>query len=320
MEHMDVGGRILEKMTRIIIICCYFGKMPEYFLAWLMSCGWNLSIDFLLVTDQEIREHPPNVEIYKSSLEEIRIRAEHVLGFTPCLNQSYKLCDYKVLYGLMFQEKCQGYDFWGHCDLDMIFGDLRKFITENKLSVCDRIYPYGHLALYRNTEECNQRYRSDGSPYSYKQVFTSDNIYFFDERCYMKICEKNNYPCCSKIEMADIRCRYRRFRIHECLGNYKHQLFIWRKGKILRVYEQDSEIKEEEFPYIHFKRRKNMSGDIENTDCFAITNQGFIPVKTIVTSKIIREYNPYPGSLTEWWENFSYIIKSRIKHLRNKLG
>lgn len=317
---MDMEGKIFEKMTGIIIICCYFGKMPEYFPAWLMSCGWNPSMDFLLVTDQEIREHPSNVEIYKSSLEEIRIRAEYVLGFTPCLDQPYKLCDYKVLYGLMFQEKCQGYDFWGHCDLDMIFGDLRNFITENKLSVCDRIYPYGHLALYRNTEECNQRYRSDGSPYSYKQVFTSDKIYFFDERCYMKICEKNDYPCYSKVEMADIRCRYRRFRIHECLGNYKHQLFIWRKGKILRVYEQDSEIKEEEFPYIHFKRRKNMFGDIENTDCFAITNQGFIPIEKAVTGKIIREYNPYPGFLTEWWENFSYIIKSRIKHLRNKLG
>lgn len=306
-------------MTRIIIICCYFGKLPEYFSVWLMSCGWNPSIDFLFVTDQETGEHPDNVKILKSSLEEVKARAENVLGFAPRLDKPYKLCDYKVLYGLMFEEECRNYDFWGHCDLDLIFGDLRKFITEKRLAFYDRIYPYGHLALYRNTEECNQRYKSEGSPYSWKQVFTSEKIYFFDEKCYMKICEKNKYPCLKKIEMADIRCRYKRFRVHDCLGNYKYQLFIWRKGKVLRVYEDDKQIKEEEFPYIHFKRRTGMSGMIEHTDCFAVTNQGLIPLETAVSRKMIQQYNPNPGILTEQWENFSYIVKSKIKHLRNRL-
>ena len=45
------------------------------------------------------------------------------------VNSPYKLCDYKPVYGLIFDEDLQDYDFWGHCDVDLIFGDIRKFIN-----------------------------------------------------------------------------------------------------------------------------------------------------------------------------------------------
>ena len=32
-----------------------------------------------------------------------------------------------------------GYDFWGHCDMDLIWGDIRNFITEDVLSKYDKI-------------------------------------------------------------------------------------------------------------------------------------------------------------------------------------
>lgn len=301
--------------NEIIIICCYFGKLPLGFPTWLMSCGWNSTIDFLLVTDQKVLRHPENVAVLNCTLSEIRRKAQKELGFEPNLDTPYKLCDYKVIYGLIFKEQCQKYRFWGHCDMDMVMGDLRKFFTEDILKNYDRIYPYGHLALYRNTNECNQRFRMEGSPYYYRTVFTSPKAYFFDERCFMKICEHNHFPCYKKIEMADIRCRYKRFRVHECLKNYKHQLFVWKSGKVLRFYENNGRIMQEEFPYIHFKRRKEIAGDMTGIDFFAITPSGFIPMKKDPDIEFINKNNPYPGKLYEIAENIIYMIKTKIKHV-----
>lgn len=204
--------------------------------------------------------------------------------------------------------------------MDMVLGDLRKFLTEDILNKYDRIYPYGHLALYRNTDECNQRFRMKGSPYSYQTVFSSPKVYFFDERCFMKICEYNHFPCYNRIEMADIRCRYRRFRVHNCLKNYKNQIFVWKNGRILRFYEKDKAIKEEEFPYIHFKRRKEIQGNMTGISFFAITKNGFIAMKKNPDIEFINKYNPYPGRCYETCENIIYMIKIKMKHIMTRVG
>ena len=326
-------------MYKIVIICCYFGKMPPYFPAWVISCENNPTIDYLLVTDQNVSDLPENIVCKKSSLAQIRESAEDILGFEPQLRTAYKLCDYKVLYGVLFQECCKGYDFWGHCDMDMVFGDLRRFITEDVLKSNDRIYPYGHLALYRNTEECNRRFMQKGSPFSYQKVFTSNEIFFFDERCYIKICAKNGYPCYDCVEMADIRTRYRRFCVHENLKNYKRQLFLWHKGHVFRIYAEDGDengdtLYEEEFPYIHFKRRLHMQENIQKSgmnECemfreqldgkygFGISDQGFIILSEKPGIKMIEQYNPYQGSAIEVLESLSYEIKSKWKHINVKL-
>lgn len=322
-------------MQSIIVICCYFGKLPAFFPAWLVSCENNPTIHFLLVTDQEVAGLPENVEWKKSSLSHLKVRIKQILGFEPRLKSAYKLCDYKVLYGLLFQEYCKGYDFWGHCDMDMVFGNLRKYLTDNVLMKNDRIYPYGHLALYRNTEECNRRFMHKGSPYSYREVFTSDEIFFFDERCYMKIYAANGYPCYDRVEMADIRTRHKRFCVHNSLKNYRRQLFLWHAGHVLRIYAEDYDkkgvcLEEEEFPYIHFKRRMHMQDNIERQGLdeyekfqeslngkygFAISESGFSFLEKKPDINTIQHYNPYHGKITEYLETMMYEAKSKWKHL-----
>ncbi len=41
-------------MYKIRLISCYFGELKSEFYLWLNSCGYNKTIDFLFVTDQEI--------------------------------------------------------------------------------------------------------------------------------------------------------------------------------------------------------------------------------------------------------------------------
>ena len=84
--------------------------------------------------------------------------------FSIYLDHPYKLCDYKPAYGYIFAEYAHGYDYWGHCDMtDCIFGNLRKFLSDDFLSGADKFMFLGHMTLYRNTDEINRRIFEDVS-------------------------------------------------------------------------------------------------------------------------------------------------------------
>ena len=57
----------------------------------------------------------------------------YLVDFEIVLNEPYDLCDFKVAYGEIFQEYLEPYDFWGFCDCDLIYGDIRHFLTEELL-------------------------------------------------------------------------------------------------------------------------------------------------------------------------------------------
>ena len=50
--------------NKICIIIVWFGKFPDYFKLWEMSCAYNKNItDFLLVTDQLVEHESPNINV-----------------------------------------------------------------------------------------------------------------------------------------------------------------------------------------------------------------------------------------------------------------
>jgi len=94
------------------------------------------------------------------------------------------LHDLKPAYGTIFEDYLESYDFWGHTDIDMIYGDIKKFITDNILRKYDVItsrdkYLAGFFTLYKNCKKTNRLYKKCPS---YKKIFLdSDNLYSFDE-------------------------------------------------------------------------------------------------------------------------------------------
>ena len=48
-------------MTKIAVILCYFGKLPENFSLFAESCRRNATIDFLLFTDDTPTHLPENM-------------------------------------------------------------------------------------------------------------------------------------------------------------------------------------------------------------------------------------------------------------------
>ena len=129
---------------------------------------------------------PPNLTIINTTFEEIKVKIQNLFSFQISLKTPYKLCDYKPTYGKVFSDYFVGYDFWGYADLDLVFGNLRNFITEDVLDKYDKIYNQAHLSLYRNCEEMNNLYLTilpKGKAYDYRFVYTTNHPCFFDEHC-----------------------------------------------------------------------------------------------------------------------------------------
>jgi hypothetical protein len=114
-------------------------------------------------------------------------RKENSLGFDTQIVSAYKLCDFKPVYGLMFPEIIEGYDFWGQCDIDLIYGNIRNFMNDETLDKFDFIsvrhdYTTGCFGLYRNNNLMNTIFKRSKD---YKKVLADTKHYCFDECNFM---------------------------------------------------------------------------------------------------------------------------------------
>lgn len=247
-------------MYRIVYIVPYFGKMRKDFNIWLKSCSYNKTIDFLIFTDDHGKyNYPSNVHVKYISLSEIKQQIEKKLGFNIAMSHPYKLCDFKPAYGDIFSDYITEYDFWGHCDVDLIFGDIRNFITDKILDNYEKIGFLGHSTLYKNTYDINQRYKIsiEGYDVNYKKVFTTEQGYHFDEGFMNKLYKANNWPLYTVVHFADLTEYRHNFFLTNMEKNLNHsrQIFIWEKGRLFRLYLHKHRIYKDEFMYIHFLKR-----------------------------------------------------------------
>jgi hypothetical protein len=169
----------------IALISCYFGELPWYFDYFIHSCKYNPSVSFFIITDDVLytKPFPANVKIIHKTLKELSLIASASLDFEVDVKYGYKLCDFKPAYGLIFSDILKDFDFWGHCDIDIIFGDIREFITDELLSNYELIsvrhdWLSGCFLLYKNIPKLNNLFLHSKD---YKMVFTSYHHYCFDE-------------------------------------------------------------------------------------------------------------------------------------------
>jgi len=86
------------------------------------------------------------------------------IGKESKLEDAYKVPDYKSAFGMLFEDYLKDFDFWGHCDVDIIWGDIRKYTTEEILDKHDifstrKRRMSGHFSLFRNTPGINRLFR-----------------------------------------------------------------------------------------------------------------------------------------------------------------
>ena len=319
-------------MNKICIIGVYFGKLPAYFELFLKSCRFNRTIDFYIFTDNVYQKNDDNIFFVKITLDEMKKRASNYVGFNVALDKPYKCCDYRPIYGMIFADFVKNYDYVGHCDFDVIFGDLQGFFDKYELYKYDKFLTRGHLSLYRNKPEVWERYSIESGHENYKDIFTHNRSFVFDEDIITDIYINNKFPLFKKLIFADISPIHHRFRLIErypydnLISNFDLQVFYWDKGHLFRTYYVDGKFEKDEFLYIHFKRRPNyiVDFDIKESKSFYIGPEGFSLKCDNVSLEQIKKYNSFPGSKKEKREKDKYLKEKRRilkKHKRqnNKL-
>lgn len=156
---------------KIGIVVTWFGSLPGYFPAWLKSAEANKDVDFLVFCDHEVKSASENIHIQKMSFEETIALCERKMHRKVNFANAYKFCDARLFFGIIYEDYLKDYDFWGYCDIDLVFGNIRHFITDELLNQYDRFFQYGHLCLYRNSQEMNHLYELPGGIYSLQEIF-----------------------------------------------------------------------------------------------------------------------------------------------------
>ena len=263
------------KTIRFILpyFTCGKGNLPEMAQVFFESCKFNQTIEWLFYTDCNLERFslPDNIIVKEISFAEIQRRAQNKYDFKVCLNYPYKLCDFKPAYGEIFEEELEGIDFWGFCDLDIIWGDIRKFLTDEILENNDRIMTHGHCSIFRNSEAVNRGYRTLDRKgcQNWKEVFMSSESCAFDEWAehlgggYSKIQKLNNIKMFDKLIYADIQInRYFFHTTRELTKEYlfekkkKNAIYLLDAGKLMEYYVFSKKIRSCEYLYIHLQKRK----------------------------------------------------------------
>ena len=233
---------------------------------------------------------------------------QKVFDFSICLESPYKLCDYRPTYGLALSKWIGTYDFWGDCDLDMLFGDLRKYFSDEILSTVDRCYVNGHISLWRNNEKMNTifKFQEDSRGLNYQDVYTSPDSYYFDEQrgVYTK-CLLNGV----KFAHFSMRDPIQGEPYFYWGGVSKETQFViyWQHGKLYSIATNGDK---EELCYAHFFRRKFT---IENY----FPNKDVDSIKVLPCKAIINEDVRSVDYLER--EKKFYKLKYKMNNLRNSL-
>lgn len=244
-------------MPTITLILPYFGKLPKFFPLWLESCRTNESVIWLVLTDDRSPQNwPKNVCVSYCTFDEFRARIQSEFDFPISLERPYKLCDFKAAYGSIFTEELRNADFWGYCDCDLMFGNIRKFLTDRILQDYDRIFCNGHLTLIRNKPEFTQMYKLKLSGVvHYKDAFSSPRPFAFDEwggtsLIWREIAPKRFYvPAIRPFD--DLSVPEEKFVPRNGKPPEKNICYVWRAGTLMRV----SDSGQEETMYVHFQKR-----------------------------------------------------------------
>lgn len=310
-------------MKTIAFILPYFGKLPNNFDLWLKSCRYNETIDFLVFTDDKTAfKYPKNVKVFYCSFQEIKVRIQENFQFKINIEKPWNLSLFKPAYGQIFKEELKDYDFWGYCDADLMWGDIRAFITDELTEKYERIGTKGHASIYKNTEIVNERYTNIVSDTAdYKKVFSGNSGYSFDENGMDEIYEALEIPYYFAPNFAHLEKYESSFYLKrlpkEKLYTNKYQVFLWEKGKLYRIF-LDNTVCQEEYMYIHFFCRpmKYVYGD-DQCDRYVIYPDIVKPFNKTIDEEFILTYGKqgkFKFLCKMIWDNRKKITLKRIKN------
>jgi hypothetical protein len=251
----------------ICLVVLYSGPFPSYFDLFINSCKRNPTVNFIIFCD--------NIQYIKLSISDFKTLANKKLGLKVVINGGWKYNDFKPAIGKIFNDYLSHYDFWGWCDLDIIFGDIREFINDALLEKYDFIstkekWTAGHFCLFKNNELGNSIFEQ--SP-DFTQVYQNPEYFAFEE--------------CAQQWSGDAKT-FNKIRSEGKIVSLYHTIRHMQSENKLRIYMKNII---REYPQtINYKYNNGKWIDLNN-------NESFFYYHLIVVKKIWRFYIPKWKSL-----------------------
>jgi hypothetical protein len=246
---------------KIKVLVVYLGRLPENFPLFLESCKNNTFIDWHIITDDQSEFNTySNVYFHYCSFDQVIQKIQLSCGNDAICHTAYKLCDYKPFYNIIFKDILGTYDYWGHCDIDVIWGNLEKFILEPIQSGrFDKILKYGHLSLFRSGFDLLSYESADTRKPNFNFVKKNALNFGFDEmRGVNSLFKQHDLDIFDKQVMLDIVVPSFSSSINFYnIKNYDKQSFIWSASSgLFHIFVENNKVKKKEYAYVHFQKRQ----------------------------------------------------------------
>jgi len=134
--------------NKIVLIQLWFGKIPEYF--WYhYETTKNLPIDFLFITNQNLKLDSNNYKVLNLTDEELKSLIINKVDnkFDSIVYRN--ISQLKPSLGDLFREYIINYDYFGYYDIDTLFGDIYNYIS-SYLDEFD-VISFGNEKFYNRT-------------------------------------------------------------------------------------------------------------------------------------------------------------------------
>lgn len=257
-------------MKELVFIIPYFGKFNNYFQLFLNSCKNNKNVDWIIYTDDKTKyDYPENIKIKYITFEEMKKKVQKKIEFLIKLEKPYKLCDYKAIYGIIFEEEIRKYKYWGHCDVDLIWGNIEKLIFPLlEKEEYDKLFFLGHCSIYKNDIKniaflkemllknirMREVYQNERN-FSFDEEFNKsiNNIFIVNnKKIYLKELEANIYMKSTFFKLTKYNFELKKYIIE----NKKEFIIIYNFGNLEGYYLEKGKLKKDEYLYIHMQSRK----------------------------------------------------------------
>lgn len=266
-------------MKSIVIIFPYFGTLPVQYKMWRASALQNPSVDFMFFTDANVQAEK-NIIVHKMHFCDFQKIAQNAFDFPITLDRPYKLCEYKQTYGLILQDYIKGYDFWGFGDLDLVYGDIRAFITDDVLEH-KFLLGWGHLTLLRNDEDANTYFMKEVEGYqNYRDAFTTRKITFFDEYGYKGCSDKwrdcRPDDCWLEWPFDNVSKPKQSYHFNSHTRGWQQVIFEHIGNKLYMLRFNNGKLEKKESLYAHFQHRDFMKDRVKDYNHFLVTPRAII--------------------------------------------
>lgn len=267
-------------MIKIIVIFPHFGKLPPQYKMWRASALSNTNIDFLFFTDCEV-EPDKNIIVHKIAFDDFRQMVQNKFDFPIVLDRPYKICDYRPAFAYILSNYIQGYDFWGWGDLDVVYGDIRHFVTDDILSRYKMISGYGHFTLYSNDEYTNTFFMKEVDGYvSYKDAFTQRRSMYFDEYEYKGFGDKwrgcHPKDCWLEWPFDNTSKPKQSYHFNSLTRGWQQVIFEHVGNKLYMLRFNHGQLEKKESLYAHFQHRGFMKDHVTDYSHFLVTPNAII--------------------------------------------